>query len=128
MAFGKRFKTKDEVAETPVEIISGIIGKEIEKNQIKIILSGKIDAMNYESIQTEVMELIDNATDLREFIFDMSAVNYVSSAGLRMFSAINKAVSGHNAHYMLIEMRRDIYKMFQMTGYASAFSIKVKDE
>lgn len=128
MAFGKRFKTKEEIVETPVEIISGIVGKEVDKNQIKVTLSGKIDAMNYETIQAEVMELLDNVTELREFIFDMSAVTYVSSAGLRMFSAINKAVSEKEAHYILIEMRTDIYKMFQMTGYASAFSIKVKDE
>lgn len=128
MAFGKRFKTKEEIVETPVEIISGIVEKEVDKNQIKVTLSGKIDAMNYETIQAEVMELLDNVTELREFIFDMSAVTYVSSAGLRMFSAINKAVSEKEAHYILIEMRTDIYKMFQMTGYASAFSIKVKDE
>ena len=58
----------------------------------------------------------------------MNDVTYVSSAGLRMFSAINQYAEEKQYVYKLIEMQNAILKMFQMTGYANAFQIEVKED
>ena len=108
------------------KIQNGIIGITEENGCITVSLSGKIDANNFEEIQEKVLALIEN--DVRELVFNMDVVNYVSSAGLRMFSAINRKAAEKDISYKLTMMRRDIMKLFQMTGYASAFCIELKDE
>ena len=92
-----------------------------------VALSGKIDASNYEQIQTEVSALLQ-AGGIESFAFDVNEVTYVSSAGLRMFSAVNKMCKNNRISYKLSGLREDIMKMFQLTGYASVFKIEVKEE
>lgn len=90
----------------------------------------KIDAKNFEEIQKKATELLngDECVDIADFVFDLDNVIYVSSAGLRMFSSINKVAQDLNVNYKLINLRRDILKMFQLTGYASIFEIEEKVE
>lgn len=105
--------------------ITGFDSYELENGNMTIYLTGKIDASNSETIQEYIANLIDE-NELSELIFDMNDVTYVSSAGLRMFSALNQKSIEYSIEYRLINMRQDIQKMFQMTGYASAFSIETK--
>ena len=105
--------------------ITGFDSYELENGNMTIYLTGKIDASNSETIQECIANLIDE-NELSELIFDMNDVTYVSSAGLRMFSALNQKSIEYSIEYRLINMRQDIQKMFQMTGYASAFSIETK--
>ena len=105
--------------------ITGFDSYELENGNMTIYLTGKIDASNSETIQEYIASLIDE-NELSELVFDMNDVTYVSSAGLRMFSALNQKSIEYSIEYRLINMRQDIQKMFQMTGYASAFSIETK--
>lgn len=105
--------------------ITGFDSYELKNGNMTIYLTGKIDASNSETIQECIANLIDE-NELSELIFDMNDVTYVSSAGLRMFSALNQKSIEYSIEYRLINMRQDIQKMFQMTGYASAFSIETK--
>lgn len=97
-----------------------------EAPDLIVKLSGKVDAVNYEKILEDVTHLLegDNVTSLT---FDVDEVNYVSSAGLRMFSGVGKLCKSKNIDYLLDGLRHDIYKMFQLTGYASILKIRVKD-
>lgn len=91
-----------------------------------VALFGKIDAANYEQIQSEVLKLIEQNEEIETFTFDVNEVSYVSSAGIRMFSAINKACKTNQISYKLTGLREDILKMFQLTGYSSVFKIEPK--
>ena len=88
----------------------------------------KIDAKNYESIQLDATAILKKCTEDSSFVFDLDNVVYVSSAGLRMFSSVNKVAQEQNVSYKLINLRKDILKMFQLTGYASIFKIEEKVE
>lgn len=83
----------------------------------------KIDARNYSEIEDEVMNIIDDMSS-GELIFDLCNVVYVSSAGLRMFSTINSEVMKEGIEYCLVNLKTDILKMFQLTGYASMFRVE----
>lgn len=87
----------------------------------------KIDAKNYSEIEADAESVIRDMTE-REFIFDLKNVVYVSSAGLRMFSSINTAVAETGAEYRLINLKNDILKMFQLTGYSSMFKVERQPE
>ena len=91
-------------------------------------LAGKIDANNYEGIQSESYDLLQGTGDIEAFEFDVNDVTYVSSAGLRMFSAISKECKNRGIAYSLVGLRKDIVRMFQLTGYANVFKIVEKQE
>jgi len=83
----------------------------------------KIDAKNYAAIEDAAMEVADNMTE-SEFVFDLKNITYVSSAGLRMFSAVNNHLQENGIEYSLKNLTHDILKMFQLTGYSSMFRVE----
>lgn len=123
----KNREANEEAADVQKEVVHGILSIAEEGDTARVNLSGKIDASNYESIQATCIELLEKDT-VNSFVFDMDRVTYVSSAGLRMFSAINRKCAELSKSYRLTQMSESLFKMFQMTGYASAFAIDVKEE
>ena len=123
----KNREANEEAADIQKEVVHGVLSIVEEGDTVRVDLSGKIDASNYESIQTTCIKLLEKDT-VNSFVFDMDKVTYVSSAGLRMFSAINRKCTELSKSYRLTQMSESLFKMFQMTGYASAFTIDVKEE
>lgn len=121
-----RVRTEEEAGQ---EIQSGIINAAIsEEGDLGTIwLSGKIDQTNVDEITEKAMEFIKNERT-RGLIFDMSDVQYISRAGLTMFSKMNLAAGEYEKSYQLMNLRADIAKVFQMLGYSAAFSITEKEE
>lgn len=94
---------------------------------VTVILPDKVDAHNYEDIQNEVFKYLKENTGLEELIFNLNETIYVSSAGLRMFSAVSKECKQQDINYKLINLRKDIMKMFQLTGYSSMYTIEAAE-
>lgn len=89
----------------------------------------KVDAKNFQEIEEAAKEEINSASDsISEVEFNLGNVTYVSSAGLRMFSAINSLSQEHGLDYSVVNLRKDILKMFQLTGYSSIFRTIEKPE
>jgi anti-anti-sigma factor len=98
-------------------------------NTLTVKLTGKIDGNNNEDIQLEACELLNGiGDDVESFVFDVNDVTYVSSAGLRTFSALSKECKNRGIAYSLVGLRKDIVRMFQLTGYANIFKIVEKQE
>jgi len=117
----------EETSAVEEVITNGILNHNLTDQILTVYLSGKIDADDYEDIQKTVISLAEE-NDIKSIIFNMDNVTYVSSAGLRMFSAINQYAEEKQYVYKLVEMQNAILKMFQMTGYANAFQIEVKED
>lgn len=100
-----------------------------EPGVLNVKLAGKIDANNHEDIQLEAHEILLKAgSNVDAFEFDVNDVTYVSSAGLRMFSSVSKECKNKGIAYSLVGLRKDILRMFQLTGYANIFKIVEKQE
>jgi len=117
----------EETSAVEEVITNGILNHNLTDQILTVYLSGKIDADDYEDIQKTVISLAEE-NDIKSIVFNMDSVTYVSSAGLRMFSAINQYAEEKQYVYKLVEMQNAILKMFQMTGYANAFQIEVKED
>ena len=89
--------------------------------------ASKIDAKNYKDIQ-EFAEREIKKAEVSAVSFDLSNVVYVSSAGLRMFSAVNSIACENDFDYRVFNLLPEITKMFQLTGYSSMFRIETKSE
>lgn len=126
MNFNRLKKNRENSSQQEISVQNGLMTQIIDGDTATLVLSGKIDATNFQVIQDATMAVLNTDT-IQNLVFDTETVTYVSSAGLRMFNAINLQAQSLKKGYRAINMRSDIYKMFQLMGYGNAFDITTKE-
>jgi anti-anti-sigma factor len=89
-------------------------------------LKGRIDSMSATEIQQQVNGLI--LAGERRFVTDFEEVNYISSAGLRVFLAAQKQLSKAGGEIILFKMPPDVLRIFKMSGFEQLFRIASSEE
>ena len=89
-------------------------------------LKGRIDSMSATEIQQQVNGLI--LAGERRFVTDFEEVNYISSAGLRVFLAAQKQLSKAGGEIILFKMPPDVLRVFKMSGFEQLFRIASSEE
>ena len=80
---------------------------------VTLEITGRIDTTTAPNLELVVNELSD---DTKELIFDMSGVEYISSAGIRVLLGAYKKMNT-NQGIMRIEKANDMVReVFEMTG------------
>ena len=90
----------------------------IENNTLTIFLEGRIDTSN--AAQTE-KEIFDAAGDRTDIVIDAAALEYISSAGLRVLMKLRKSI---NKPLPIRNVSRDVYDIFETTGFTELFDVK----
>ena len=76
-------------------------------------ISGRLDTTTAPNLETVINEL---SADTKELVFDMSELEYISSAGIRVILGAYKKMNSNNG-MMRIEKAQDIVReVFEMTG------------
>ena len=76
-------------------------------------ITGRLDTTTAPNLQSVVNELSE---DTKELIFDMSGIQYISSAGIRVLLSAYKKMKS-NQGTMRIEKANDmVCEVFEMTG------------
>ena len=80
---------------------------------VTLAITGRLDTTTAPNLESVINELSD---DTKELIFDMSGVEYISSAGIRvLLGAYKKMNTNHGI--MRIEKANDMVReVFEMTG------------
>jgi anti-anti-sigma factor len=92
----------------------------------RLHLKGRIDSMSATEIQRQINELILEGE--RRFVTDFEEVNYISSAGLRVFLAAQKQLSKAGGEIILFKMPPDVLRVFKMSGFERLFRIASSEE
>ena len=80
---------------------------------VTLEITGRLDTTTAPNLESVINELSE---DTKELIFDMSGVEYISSAGIRVLLGANKKMN-LNQGTMRIEKANDIVReVFEMTG------------
>ena len=80
---------------------------------VTLEITGRIDTTTAPNLESVVNELSE---DIKELIFDMSGVEYISSAGIRVLLGAYKKMN-LNQGTMRIEKANDmVQEVFEMTG------------
>jgi len=79
-------------------------------------LHGKIDTTNAEEISLLVIPKIDPSY---QTILDFEDVDYISSVGLRFVLKVSKL----NRHMAVINVKKEVYDVFQMTGFTEMIQV-----
>jgi len=88
---------------------------------VTLSLSGKLDATNAKAFEQKILGQIESGE--RRIIIDLAQLDYVSSAGLRVFFLASKGVSSANGKLALCSLNDPVREVFDMVGFSSMFSI-----
>ena len=88
-----------------------------------ISLVGRIDASNSKDLEEQCLELISSGET--KMVFDLTEVNYVSSAALRVFLLAAKRISVAKGSVRLCGLSTTLQDVFDISGFSKLFVITV---
>ncbi len=91
----------------------------IENNVLTVFLEGRIDSSNADDIGAELVET-ESSNPHDSVILDVGALEYISSAGLRVVLRIRKT----NPDLKIINASPDVYDVFDMTGFTEMITVE----
>jgi anti-sigma B factor antagonist len=91
------------------------------QNNILIIkVNGSIDSNTAPEIQEKVLEA---SADSKNVIIDLSEVDFVSSAGLRVILMIYRQIKSKDGKVVLVGVSEEIEDVMTVTGFANFFEM-----
>ena len=99
---------------------------------VTLCLSGKLDTTNAKAFEEKILTRIESGT--RFFVIDVSLLEYIGSAGLRVFIVASKRLSGVNGKIVLCGFKKTIpyhtlnrpqdpvREAFDIAGFSTIFS------
>ena len=86
-----------------------------------INVKGRIDGMTSPEIERQIHSLIQDGQ--RTLVANLEQVNYISSAGLRVFLVAQKQLKGVGGEIILFRISGNIFDVFKMSGFDGLFQI-----
>ena len=96
------------------------IEKKIENGNVTLIVAGRLDT----TTAPELEKTLDNVLDgTKELVFDMTNLEYISSAGLRVILNAQKAMNAQGS-MKLTGVNDSIMEVFDITGFLDILTIE----
>lgn len=94
--------------------------KKSEGGKLTYTVKGNLDTVTSPDLQKEL-----DAQDpsVREIVFDFSALDYISSAGLRVMLTANKRMMASGGTMTIANTRPAVREVFDMTGFSDIFTM-----
>jgi anti-sigma B factor antagonist len=90
-------------------------------NVVTLNLSGKLDATSAKAFEEKILGQIESGE--RRIVIDLAQLDYVSSAGLRVFLLASKRLASANGKMVLCSLKESVREVFDIAGFSSIFSI-----
>ncbi len=97
------------------------INKKQDGNSLKFELEGRLDTTTAPELDEAVKSSIDGVTNL---VFDMTGLEYISSAGLRVLLSAQKAMGKVNGNMVVKNINDVIQEIFEVTGFIDIFTVE----
>ena len=96
------------------------IEKKINQEAVTLIVSGRLDTQTAPELENELDSVLSGLKDLT---FDMTNLEYVSSAGLRVILKAQKAMNAQGS-MKLTGVNDSIMEVFDITGFLDILTIE----
>ena len=96
------------------------IEKKLNEKKLVIELEGRLDTTTAPQLEAE---LKDSLAGVAELVLDMSALEYISSAGLRVLLTAQKVMTRQGS-MKLIHVKEDVNEIFEVTGFSDILTIE----
>ncbi|MBQ9679342.1 MAG: STAS domain-containing protein [Ruminococcus sp.] len=91
-----------------------------ENDVYTVVISGRIDTLTAPELEQTFKEIEPKANKV---IFDMNAVEYVSSAGMRAIIAVHRAMS-QKGGLVLRGLTKNVRTIINLTGFNKVLTIE----
>ena len=96
------------------------ITKELNGDKLTIALEGRLDTMTSPELEKELQ---GSLADAAELTLDLSKLDYISSAGLRVLLTAHKAMLGKGG-MKVTNVNEVVLEVFEVTGFADILTIE----
>jgi len=86
-----------------------------------VIVEGRIDTTTAGDFEKSIMEVIEGGC--KKLILDCTALNYISSSGLRVFLIVQKKMMAISGQFKLCSLQPGIKEIFDISGFSTIFSV-----
>ena len=97
-----------------------IIKKKTNNNAVTLILSGRLDTQTAPALEDELVSVLPG---VKELTFDMTSLEYVTSAGLRVILKAQKVMNTQGS-MKLIGVNDSVMEVFDITGFLDILTIE----
>ncbi|MFH1740316.1 MAG: STAS domain-containing protein [bacterium] len=97
-----------------------------EGEAMVVCLKGKIDAVTAPDVEKKFEAWI--AEDEKNFVLDLSGLEYISSAGLRSFLLAARKVKALQGKLLFCGLQGMVKDVFEIAGFSDMFSIFASEE
>ena len=96
------------------------INKTLDGTKLTVALEGRLDTMTAPELDKEFHESLDGVTAL---VVDLTNLEYVSSAGLRVLLSAQKTMNKQGS-MTVKNVNEQIMEVFEVTGFADILTIE----
>ena len=96
------------------------IEKNAEGKKLTITLTGRLDTTTAPKLETELKQ---NISGVEELVLDLAALEYLSSAGLRVLLSAQK-VMNRQGSMVVKNVNETIMEIFEVTGFVDLLVIE----
>ena len=102
------------------------ISEDRKADTVVLALSGKLDSTTANTFEKKLLSQIESGE--RRFVINLAQLDYISSAGLRVFLLAAKRLNSANGKILLSSLQDPVREVFDITGFSSVFSIYGSDD
>ncbi len=92
-----------------------------DENRITLALSGRLDTVTSSKLGEELALIFEE--DGIELVFDFEALDYISSAGLRVLLTAQKKINALATTMKIINANENVKEVFDVTGFSGILTI-----
>ena len=96
------------------------VKKTVDSGKTVISLIGEVDSSNAAQFEDDLKAAVAGET---EAVLDLAELEYVSSAGLRVFLMVQKMFGSRN-NLTVIHVNEEVAAIFKVTGFSRLLNIK----
>ena len=85
-------------------------------------LLGQINSANAGALEAQLLTLVDGG--VRQLVLDFAALDYISSAGLRLVLVLAKRLKQERGRLVLCAMQPHVHKVFDISGFLAILDVQ----
>lgn len=97
------------------------ITKTAEGEKLTVALEGRLDTLTAPELEESLSSALEG---IKELVLDLSGLEYLSSAGLRVVLSTFKTVSAAEGKMTICNANEMVSKVFELTGFGNIIAIE----
>lgn len=92
-----------------------------EETATVVMIKGRVDTVTAPELESQLSPFFSADKNL---ILDCSAMNYISSSGLRVILVAHKQLTGKGGKFVVRNLTQEVQTVFELTGFSRILTIE----